>query len=300
MDKTPTELWQVCFDLTGCYFSGVPLSAPVSIGDNVRIQSKGNQGDCWAGVAVEAEKDEALGKKERVAKQTIAEIANIYALVSGFSIHSTSSGSNGIQSRDDLGKPPVLSGTLRLETIYPKERLEQLQRELMDKWERTRVLWTKMHERLQEKNGQFLRIALFYHYQSGLAPAVPLEEAFVDAAIGLEALYNESPQDIGYKLALRGALVLSCLGEKVNHFETLKGLYNLRNNVVHGKGETIEYAQLSKIKELLRKSIKACLALGLEMNKPEIIELIDQAMIESNARDKLEREIEQQGAALFT
>ena len=79
----PIKLWQVRFDLTGCYVSGVPLSAPVPIGDNIRIINRGDQGDCWAGVAVEAENDRELLKKEPVAEQTISEIANLYALVSG-------------------------------------------------------------------------------------------------------------------------------------------------------------------------------------------------------------------------
>src|SRR5208283_1875987 len=225
MKKTPTKWYQVRFDLTRCYVSGVPLSAPVSIDDNVRILSKGDQGDCWAAVAVEVEKDEELIRKEGMAEQTIAEIVNIYALVSGFSIHSEQSGANGLQSRADLGKPPPFNLIISAQVRYSKERLEELQRKLMTKWEQTKVLWNRVQKRLREKNGQFLRVALFYHYQSGLIPTIPLEEAFVDAAIGLEALYNESPQDISYKLALRGALVLSCSGEKENYFQTLKDLY---------------------------------------------------------------------------
>jgi hypothetical protein len=275
------------------------LSAPVSIGDSIRILSKGDKEECWAAIAIEAENVDELREREQVAEQTIAEIANIYAVVTGFSMRFEHDGANGMKSLADLGKPPVMTGIISMEVRYLKERREELQRKLMAGWEQTRLLWNRMQGRLGEKNGQFLRVALSYYYQSGLPPAIPLEEAFVDATIGLEALYNESPQDISYKLASRGALLLSCTGQEKNCFQTLKDLYNLRNNIVHGKGKTVENAQVEKIRELLSKSIRPCLALGLELDKPKIIELIDQAMIEPSARQELIKEIDRRSGELF-
>jgi hypothetical protein len=35
MHKVPSTGYQVCFDLTRCYLSGVTLPAPISIDDNV-------------------------------------------------------------------------------------------------------------------------------------------------------------------------------------------------------------------------------------------------------------------------
>jgi hypothetical protein len=299
MESTSTKLWQVRFNLTRCYDTGVPLPEPVSIDSDIRILRRGDQGDCWAAVAIEAQNDGERRTKQEAAEGTIAEIANIYALLSGFPMHFEHSGSNSLRSRDDFGKPSPITGKIKIEVSYPKDRLEEYQHQLMDKWQRTKVLWSKVHARLRERNGQFLRVAVFYHYQSCLPPDIPLEEAFVNAAIGLEALFNESPQDIAYKLALRGALVLSFSGETENCFQTLKELYKLRNNIVHGTGETIEYAQHLKIKKLLAKSIKACLPLGLERNKPEVIELIDKALIEPKAREELRTEIDKQSSALF-
>lgn len=296
----PRELLQARFDLRRCFLSGVPLLEPIIFGDNIRILRSGDKGDCWAAVAIEVENREELTKKTAMAEESVTEIANLYAFVSSFSIHSEYSGSEGMQSLDDLGKPPKYKLAVAVESRYSKEQLEKYQRKLMENWELTKRLWSKLQARLRDKNGQFLRVALIYHYQSGLPPAIPLEEAFIDAAIGLEALYNESPQDISHKLAVRGALILSCSGEKENYFLTLKELYNKRNKIVHGTGETIEYDDLQKIRGLLRKSIRLCLALGLDKNKADIIKFIDRALIEPDAREELKKEIAQQSADLFS
>ena len=299
VETTSSKLWQVRFDLTHCYFSGVPLPEPITLDGNIRILRRGDQGDCWAAVAIEAEDDNALRKKEQAAAQTIAEIANLYALISGFSIHFEGGGSNNMNSLDELGTPPHVIGIAKIEVMYTEEHLRENQRQLMETWNKTKRIRSKVEARLRDRDSQFLRVALFYHYQSGLS-TIPDEEAFVDAAIGLEALYNESSQDISYKLATRGALLLSCSGEQENHFQILKELYKKRNEIVHGTGGTIAYSDLAKIKELLRKSLMPCIALGLDRNKADIITLIDRAMIEPQIREELRKEITRRNDALWS
>lgn len=285
-----SKLYQALFDLTHCYVSGVPLPNSFDIDNDVRILAKGSQGDCWVAAAIQAENDAERRKNEEDAEQTISQIANIYALVSGFSTHFEHAGSIQIQSRDDLGKS-ICPLTVSISVQYSQPQLQVHQSNLVKGWQQTKQLWDMLQSRLRDTKGQFLRVALFYHYRSGLPPAIPFEEAFVDAAIGLEALFNESPQDIGYKLATRGALILSCSGEKENYFQTLKGLYNKRNDIVHGKGAKIQTSDYEKIRTLLRKSLRSFLALGLDRDKDDIIKLLDRGLIETEVREELAREI---------
>lgn len=61
----------------------------------------------------------------------------------------------------------------------------------------------------------------------------------MDAIIALEALLNEGPTDLKYKIAARAAFLLNLTGIEgflniTNNFDTLKEYYDMRSEVVHG------------------------------------------------------------------
>lgn len=68
----------------------------------------------------------------------------------------------------------------------------------------------------------FLDLATEYAYTSGLnfqisdpykaGDIVYLLRGFIDAIISLEALFNEAPNDISYKIAIRSSFILSIAG----------------------------------------------------------------------------------------
>lgn len=59
--------------------------------------------------------------------------------------------------------------------------------------------------------------------------------SFVDAMVCLEALLNEEPNNIKFKLSMRGVLMLGLSGFDTNKtLSRLKELYNLRSRIVHG------------------------------------------------------------------
>ena len=59
--------------------------------------------------------------------------------------------------------------------------------------------------------------------------------SFVDAMVCLEALLNEEPNNIKFKLSMRGALMFGLSGFDTNKtLSRLKELYNLRSRIVHG------------------------------------------------------------------
>jgi hypothetical protein len=108
--------------------------------------------------------------------------------------------------------------------------------------------------------------------------------------IGLEALFNDGPQDIGWKLAVRAALLLSCFSKEGNKdvFNSLRGLYGRRINIVHGiKREVVTWTDYHSVRGYLRNSLKSCLALGLDCDKEGILSLIDQALVNPSARERL-------------
>jgi hypothetical protein len=86
---------------------------------------------------------------------------------------------------------------------------------------------------------------------------------FIDAAISLESLSNEAPSDISYKICMRTALLLGFLGQnRVEVSEAMRDLYNIRNDIVHGKAlksPTLE--DTSKLLEYAKKSLQCCYTL---------------------------------------
>jgi hypothetical protein len=282
------QLWEIRYGITHFYVSNIPFPTEQLVLDDDILLVKRDKG-CTACLALESEYDDVFlfGEAENV----LQEIANVYALVSGFSVELDSQGATGIKSLEELGIPkPILD--VKTEALYSPDKAKELSAKLLNHWQMTKRIWRKLRERLEQENALFLKLALLYYFQSGRS-SMPIEEAFVDAAMGLEAMFNDGPQDIRYKLAVRGAMVLFCSGhpDAKDSFTTLKKLYDKRNKLVHGSERSVDPDDLRLIRSLLRGCLRACLGLGLSMNKPQINELIDEAMIEPEARKKLETEI---------
>jgi hypothetical protein len=189
-----------------------------------------------------------------------------------------------------------MSATVTIRPDYSREDLQRHSANLAAGWEKTRDVWSRVKQVLD--NGQFLRRSLFYYYRSGLIPPQSyerdLDAAFVDAMIGLEALFNDGPQDIGWKLAVRAALLLSCFSKQGNKdlFKSLKGLYNRRINIVHGiEREIVTWSDYHSARQYLRDSLKSCLALSLD--KKGVLSLIDQALVNPSTREELTNAVEE-------
>ncbi|MGA8905206.1 MAG: hypothetical protein WB661_09390 [Candidatus Bathyarchaeia archaeon] len=276
------RLWESRFSISNCYYSGVPLPRSVEINPTVRILRTDNQGNGKVVIALWSEEPILFEKSEK----TVRNIAELYSLITGFSFRYRSAGATGINSLDDLGKPHPTVSIRGVQTTYTKMQLRKHSAALAKRWKRTCDIWDKLHENLETSKRQYLRVALFSHYQSGLSPPMPLEDAYVNATIGLEALYNENPQDISYKLAIRGALILTAstksTSREESHFRALKRLYNKRNAIVHGKGAKVAYGELLLVRSYLRESLRSSLALNLD--KEDLISTIDDAITDQEAK----------------
>lgn len=288
MTMVMTTLYERTFTISDFYASGVTFPFERLEFDPSVCFRKKNDEHCTACIAVESE--EPLSDKR--SEEIIIGIATIYSVVTNQSFRVQPGAAHGLPSLEQLGRGPRMSTIATIQPVYSKEDLERHSANLAARWEKTRDVWSKVKQVLDDR--QFLRRSLFYYYRSGLIPPQSyerdLDAAFVDAVIGLEALFNDGAQEISWKLAVRGALLLSCLSKEGNKdvFNSLRDLYGRRINIVHGiKREVVTWSDYHSAREYLRDSLKSCLALGLDNDKEGILSLIDQALVNPSTREKL-------------
>ena len=287
------RLTETQFVISQFHFPGVNFPFDrFELDSNVCFRRNGEE-ECIACIATK--EDEDMLKNE--AEQTVLEIAAIYALLTPFTFRISPGISHSLGSSEELGRHRLYEAKLQVRFVESEEKLRQYSEEVSTSWQKTRGAWTKAREMLHGK--KFLELALFYYYRSGLGTQAvyggSIDEAFIDAAIGLEALYNDSPQDIAYKLATRAALLLSCSDKEDENdvFKSLKDLYKKRNNIVHGiEREEVEWKDHELIRKFLRSSLRSCLALAVERDKMRIIDLIDRAIARPGARRELTEAIQ--------
>lgn len=289
-----TRLWERLFDISEFYVSGIPFPFErYEFDRKICFRRSGEQG-CKACVAVEAERP----FQETSSEQTITEIATIYALVSNFSLNIEPLGAHSLGSLEELGTCERPHGILRGMVVYPEEKSREYSARLSANWKRTRDVWKNFAEISHDIYP--LRLALFYFYRGGLRSKVGhregLDEAFIDTVTALEALFNDGAPDIKYKLAIRGAMILSFLKEPVdkNAFNLLKDAYDRRSDIIHGRGrKMVQSDDYRKIRQITRNCLKAYFALGLRKTKEDIIRSIDQALLEPEQRRILDKAIQE-------
>lgn len=110
-------------------------------------------------------------------------------------------------------------------------------------------------------DNKFMQIALDYFYESG-RKTITSSEGLVSAVTCLEAMFNESPGDIKYKLALRSAFLLRAYNfNPEDTFKKLKRAYDLRSKIVHGASQDKYLSDLGDLSNYARCLIKIMLVL---------------------------------------
>jgi hypothetical protein len=160
-------------------------------------------------------------------------------------------------------------------------------------------------KRLIDKYGRlnyrlpFLRISSEYCYRARINQDV-VGGSFVDAMVCLEALLYEEPNNVKFKLSMRGAFILGLNGfDTSKTFSRLKELYNLRSSIVHGSRkrppvedtlELIVYARQCLISFYILCFNRIGTNTPTKDLKQDLLQEIDQAMIDSSSRS-LQKEI---------
>ena len=131
-------------------------------------------------------------------------------------------------------------------------------------------------------------------YQDALIKPEAMENKIAYAVMGLEALYLKAGEreELSHRLAQRVAKLLSFYGERpIEVYNIIREAYKIRSVFVHGSSSRNKTSQelkkiLDNIIRYLRQSI--IIFIQLEEKKGSILSLIDNALLEKQAEDKLQ------------
>lgn len=142
------------------------------------------------------------------------------------------------------------------------------------------------------------RDVAYERYSAALANRGSFEERVASAVMALEALFLQERQELGYRLGLRAAKLLSFLQERpVAVRDVLREAYTVRSTFAHGA--RLSSSERSKLEsryqnagglvryvlDFVRKSILAFLIVPRE--KRELISLLDDAFIDRSVNEEL-------------
>jgi hypothetical protein len=225
-------------------------------------------------------------------------IASLFSVVSP-TISGTSG--HGIKSKVDFGKEIKKRPPPKIDISYEdkKELLVNFEMFLNE----TKSIYEKYYSIIEEF--PFIKRALNYYYDSKI-DTVYDDDGFVKGMMSMEALFNESAQDIAYKLRVRISLLIGLTKfSSTEVFEIMPKLYDLRNKIVHGleiPQDTIEIR--SKISKYSGEAIKIMLILcenrlqsfkekgyNSDTKKKRILNEIDESLINQEKYLALKEEI---------
>jgi len=201
-----------------------------------------------------------------------------------------------ISSKEELGTKPVYSASVRVS--FPKEVIPEVENYA----HKFIGFIGKLHDKYIDvvSENEFIEIALGYFYEAQ-KKFVYNNEGFISAVISMEALFNEGPTDIKYKLAHRAAFLLGlCNIDSVEAFEKLKDFYDNRSTLVHGGCTIPDDPDRYLVSKYTRQSIIIFLILlkneerrkiARKKRKREILKEIDYAMLNEEKRKSLKIEI---------
>lgn len=229
-------------------------------------------------------------------EEKISPYLRFSSLVSGNASDIEGGGGVGLKSKEELGQKKF--GSVSFKVIIPPEAITD-----MEQYAHKFIGFIgKLHDKYISivTDNEFIEIALDYFYEAE-KKFIYSDEGFINATISMEALFNEGPSDIKYKLSLRAAFLLGLCGmDPIEAFEKIKTLYNKRSKLVHGRGSLNHDPDRHLISKYTRRSIIMFLILlsnkerqGISKNnrKSEILKEIDHAMLNEESRPLLKKEI---------
>lgn len=107
----------------------------------------------------------------------------------------------------------------------------------------------------------------FHHFN---APA----ERLIDLIVSLEGLFNKSPFDVKYKVAIRSAHILNARRTKKRQltYSAIVKAYNLRNKIVHGQGQA-NSDELESVNTELEEIVRKILLTALDWRAKNKLDL---------------------------
>jgi hypothetical protein len=282
------QLWQRNFIISGLIPDQVKLKRKIWLKKGeVLLDKKGDQ--LYAYVLGD---DRDWSQNE----ERITAYLRFCSLISTKAADVESRGATGIRLKEELGTGRVISASVT--SRLPEEAVADVENYA----HRFIGFIGRLHDKYINvvAENEFMEIALDYFYEAQ-RKFVYSNEGFISAVISLEALFNEGPADIKYKLAHRAAFLLGlCDVEPMEAFEKLKGFYNNRSKLVHGGGPIPHDPDRNLVSRYTRQSIIIFLILlrneerrkiARNRRKSETLKEIDYAMLNEQKRSVLKKEI---------
>lgn len=283
------QLWQWNFVIKGLIPEKVKLQRKVWLKKGELLLEKNDDELC---VYLLGDDNDRLNKEEK-----ILPYLRFSSLISGNAPDLEGGSGVGLKSKEELGNERKF-GSVSFEILIPPEAISD-----MEKYAHKFIGFIgKLHDKYINivKENEFIEIALDYFYEAE-KKFLYSDEGFISANISMEALFNEGPSDIKYKISLRAAFLFGLCGmDPVEAFEKTKNLYNKRSKLVHGGGSLNHDPDRHLISKYTRRSIIIFLILLSNENrqsiskknrKNEILKEIDHAMLNEGIRDSLKKEI---------
>lgn len=284
-----SQLFQWDFVITGLIPSKVKLKRKVWLKKGEIVLD--TKGDNLHAYLLCDDKDTFENREEK-----ITPYLRMCCLVSPNSPDLEEGGGVSIKSEKELGTKPM--GSISISMSLPDKALPDI-----EKYAHKFIGFiAKLHDKYIDviSDNEFMYIALDYFFEAEKKFSHS-DEGFINAMISMEALFNEGPSDIKYKLSHRAAFLLGlCDLDPIETFEGLKELYNKRSKLVHGGGSLSRDPNKSVISRYTRKSIIIFMILlkneerrKLSKNnrKINILKEIDCAMLDDKRRESLKKEI---------
>jgi hypothetical protein len=229
--------------------------------------------------------------------EKLASYFRFSCLVSHKAPNIETAGGTSLKSESEFGKnKDTLS--LSIKSIIPKEAVSDIEKHAP----KFILFIGKLHDRYIETvaDNEFIEIALDYFYDAE-RKFVYSDEGFISCMISMEALFNEAPSDIKYKLTHRAAFLLGLCGiNPIQAFDKLKDFYKKRSKLVHGVGELPHDPERHLASQYTRRCIIIFLILlqnprrkevGKRRRKNDLLLEIDHAMLNSEYQKQLKIEI---------
>jgi len=237
-----------------------------------------------------------LGDEEDRGEEKLTRYLWISSLVTTNSAEVSGGSGASLNSTNELGKKPVLTGKLSIG--MPDVAVDDMEKHAPKFIKFIGNLHDKYIDAIQEND--FITIALDYFHDSE-KKFVYSNEGFISAIVSLESMFNEGPSDIKYKLSHRAAFLLGMYGlDPIEAFEKLKVFYNNRSKLVHGGGKLKNDPDRYLVSRYTRRCLIIFLillnkperrALGAKKRKEAILREIDYAMLNESGRISLNKEI---------
>jgi len=285
--------WQVKYTVIG--FLIPPLANRIEVTDRLilkreeKLERFGNR-RVWATdayVRVTTEDDSKDSEIFRKAEDYLIQFLELFTLETGNKVRIYRRGIAVPLSDSRLGEARGGDAEISGMGVFKAEEEKRLWYIIDDiKW-----IFDKLHQYLERKENQYLRLALSYYHRAILTEKT--EEALVDLLIAAEALFYTGPNSHRKEISERLGKLAASKDNIEEIIQRTKKLYDRRSAVVHGGITSIPMRDISYLFRDIRSALKNFILVCATMKREEIIELIESQELGPHlekAHKKLHRE----------